>query len=581
MKNVSFLDMFEKLEDKFSVVDKNNYHIVNENSSNKLVHVLIHGMEHHISFNKSETNKIFQIYMPGKDYPFWMYITPCDGTLHWQLYMKNEFGKKDNTYEALNKIKKKKYNWDNQQIIHIEKNLKDVNLILLAGQSNSKRMKFYAKDIESDLLFLNVTSYDCPSFKVLFTTIERQIDEYYAPLPDDTTVHFEVTPHYYDKNINKMINVEFVDIKLSWANDSKFENGRHKYCAVITKNFIKSSMCFNNRISMDKMHCDSKNKNKIFEENMQIILYIFDIRYGSVNAFSPVQLKKEDIKFKIPYSNIILNRNNSTSITTKTVTKMLSILESSQIILPDGVLYEASFNKNDNILQNFNFTINPNISKKNNNETEKILLIINGCSGYIKLAIYRGNVLLRKTEEITGFRRFLIMNVNEGNLRFEITNIDGKDKQYKIWASSKPIKSPYPQLPSEPSLKIIHRSCKTVTIQWFKAIDKKINYCMYKYPLNETNLNKISFKSDPTLDYCYPKLFKKNMIGCYTSYGVEKDVYNPKGIASNSLIEATLEDLIPNQVYKFEMFATKKVGKKYYHLPYRALITKTMKHCNN
>ncbi|CEF59616.1 Immunoglobulin-like fold domain and Protein of unknown function DUF2369 family-containing protein [Strongyloides ratti] len=574
--------MFEKLEDKFSVFNKENIHKKQNDSSNKIVHVLIHGIEHHISFDKSETNHIYQIYMPGKNYPFWMYITPCDGNLHWQLYMRNEFGNKVNNYKEKSKNEKKIYNWENQPIVHVERNLKDANLILLAGQSDSKRMKFYAKDIESDLLFLNVTSYDCPSFKVLFTTSERQIYEYYAPLPDDTTIHYEVTPYNYDKNIIEKIDVEFIDIKLSWSYNPKFEVGRHKHCAVITKNTIKQSMCHFGRISMEKMHCDNKNNNKMsikkikFEKDMQIILYIFDTQYGSINVFPPIQIKKTDIKFEIPYSDIIFNSDNKTSTTT-----MPLVIENPEIILPDGVLYDASFENNGRIVQNFNYVIKSQLNKENNNETGKILLIINGCSGYIKLAIYKGDTLLRKTEEITGFRRFLIMNVHEGILRFEITNLDGKNKKFKIWASLKPTKSPYPQLPSEPSLKIVHRTCKTITIQWLKAIDKKINYCMYKYSLNETDLNNLSFKSDPNLDYCYPKLTKENIVGCYVSYGVEKDAYNPKGITSNSLIEATLEDLIPNQVYKFEMFATKKVGKKNYHLPYRALIAKTMEKCDN
>uniref|UniRef100_A0A0N5C9E3 NDNF_C domain-containing protein n=1 Tax=Strongyloides papillosus TaxID=174720 RepID=A0A0N5C9E3_STREA len=587
MNSVSFLDMMGRIESNLPLPKKNKHQRSNDESQNKHFNVLIHGMKHRLHFNKYGNNQIYQIYMPGKDYPFWMYITPCDCTLHWQLYMRNEFDNKDPIYTTtIDSDYNKKLNMESNLYVHVERNLRDANLILLAGQSGNKRMKFYAKDIESDLLFLNVTSYDCSSFEVLFTTVERQIDEFYAPLPDDTTLHYEVFPHKYDKNTIEKNDVNLVDINLSWEFDPKFEPFKYKHCAVLTRNFMKPSTCLDNRMPLEKMYCNVESNNNMtiekikIEKNMQILLYVFDLHMGSINVFPPLQINRTDMKFEEPYKDIFIGNDEGVPrMKTTTTTKLATVTIPPRITLPDGILYEASFQKNDGISQNFNYFVQPSLNK--GNDSGKILLILNACSGYIRLSIFKGEVLLRNTEEITGFRRFLIMNVHEGSLRFEITNLDNESKKYKIWVSGRPTKSPYPQLPSEPSLKIVHRTCKTVTIQWYKAIDKKINYCMYRYPLNDTDLTNISFKSDPNIDYCYPKLSKKNIIGCYTSYGVEKDVYNPKGITSNSLIEATLEELIPNQVYKFEMFATKKVGKKSYHLPYRALIAKTMENCTN
>jgi hypothetical protein len=67
-------------------------------------------------------------------------------------------------------------------------------LILLAGEANDKRMTFYAQDIESDYVVLNITARQHASMKIFWTTLQAQLEDFYPVLPKDPQVKYEILP---------------------------------------------------------------------------------------------------------------------------------------------------------------------------------------------------------------------------------------------------------------------------------------------------------------------------------------------------------------------------------------------------
>ncbi|KAK6043532.1 hypothetical protein COOONC_18963 [Cooperia oncophora] len=68
-----------------------------------------------------------------------------------------------------------------------------------------------------------------------------------------------------------------------------------------------------------------------------------------------------------------------------------------------------------------------------------VLLIVHACEGYVRMSVYRNGKLLKRSEPFSGFRRFLVVNIHSGQLRFQISNDDAKPKTVHLWARPRPI----------------------------------------------------------------------------------------------------------------------------------------------
>ncbi|KAK6013362.1 hypothetical protein OSTOST_21325, partial [Ostertagia ostertagi] len=89
------------------------------------------------------------------------------------------------------------------------------------------------------------------------------------------------------------------------------------------------------------------------------------------------------------------------------------------------------------------------IVPSNTTKSNKVLLIVHACEGYVRMSVYRNGKLLKRSEPFSGFRRFLVVNVHSGQLRFQISNDDAKPKTVHLWASTQADQSPYPKLPED------------------------------------------------------------------------------------------------------------------------------------
>uniref|UniRef100_A0AC35U6N6 NDNF_C domain-containing protein n=1 Tax=Rhabditophanes sp. KR3021 TaxID=114890 RepID=A0AC35U6N6_9BILA len=408
----------------------------------------------------------------------------------------------------------------------------------------------------------------------MFTTIKSQLDNYYPPLPtNDIQVEYSVVPVIKDNYLDLPTdNMDIVELK--WSSP-QFPQSSHKYkfCAILTKKVPASTVCSDNKVQMDFMRCVEHNVTSMLIKNFDlnktsfVTLYVFDVDIGTSSAYKTIQINRYNDKLK----DLSTESNDITYETKRPIS------DKNEILLKDGSLVEGNLAGINDALETYNFYVNDSVHKI---ETNKTLLILNVCTGYVKLAIYREKHLLRMTDSITGFRRFLIMNAQNGKLTFKVLNDDHQPKTFKIWASSLPESSHYPQLPSDTSIKASRRSCTSVTFQWIKTSDREISYCMYRHPYNGHDLLKEITTNHETPNTCITVLPKANLVGCYTSITNKQNTPTEKAMV-NSIIEATVDNLAPGKTYRFEMYASKKdiKTKIQYHLQYRTIFARTLDTC--
>ncbi|KAK6014662.1 hypothetical protein OSTOST_19950, partial [Ostertagia ostertagi] len=172
------------------------------------------------------------------------------------------------------------------------------------------------------------------------------------------------------------------------------------------------------------------------------------------------------------------------------------------------------------------------IVPSNTTKSNKVLLIVHACEGYVRMSVYRNGKLLKRSEPFSGFRRFLVVNVHSGQLRFQISNDDAKPKTVHLWASTQADQSPYPKLP-----------------EGHKA----------------NNL-------------CEGGLESSELVGCYSHRGPSVEAILAQD-DSIGLIETTVVGLEPAKTYRFDLLATPLQRPQAQSLPYRTVWARTANSC--
>ncbi|TMS39368.1 hypothetical protein L596_005903 [Steinernema carpocapsae] len=504
---------------------------------------LTQGIEHLIQLSPhKETKLLFK--MPGKGYPLWMYVTPCGANVHWQLFIERGLDSPVNLHpssDQFNHVLHKRI----PPLLHVPTE----KLILLAGEADDKRMSYYTNSVESEWVTLTMMSDKPTTTRVFLTTIQSQLESHYPPLPDDLQLaHFIFPNPAGDDQI----------VQVSWQIPAKIKKmhppNRYRFCAVVSRKQPDYTFCDEMGENLESIHCVNQTTNHLNINNLRsgrkyfVTVFIRDQVSGGTSALRPLEVH-------------VPEEENEQKALARTEPKT-----DSSFTLFDAQLQAGKLKGEKGMSQMYDFAVH------NLTEDQKVLLVLHACDGYVRVAIYRNGRLLRRSDPFSGFRRFLVLNAQDGELKIQIINDDNKPKMFRLWASMKPEKSPYPQLPDDTSIKEIRRTCDSTTLQWLRAFDTQVRYCLYRRKESVNYLEELVSKH---ANLCSGTLPEKDLVGCYNHFGKPSD---SKAIV-DGIIETTVDRLEPDTTYRFDLLARPMEKTHSQELPYRTVWVKTRAFC--
>ncbi|CAJ0929016.1 unnamed protein product, partial [Mesorhabditis belari] len=426
-------------------------------------------------------------------------------------------------------------------------------LSLIYGQQKASRINFYTHRVLADRLLIVLSAPTSASARVFISTTQKALDEQYPPLPEDTRLGHAVAPQEQDASA-----------LISWKTSSKIRKapiGKYRFCAVVSKTENEYAVCDHLHEGLESIHCVESDRNQMRIDKLRlgqqyfVSVFVRDSTTGAASSYSTLQL----------------------SIPSSTNEKNLAVTQkpSEAVVLQDGEFVQGDVPAGKGSLLGYDMSLDDARTAK------RVLLVVHSCSGFIRVNIYRNGRLLKKSEVFSGFRRFLVLNPNGGRLRFEVINEERRGKTVRLWASSRPTQSPYPLLPDDTSVRVSRRTCQSTTLQWVRAPDDAIEYCLYKRLESARFLEHLVSKAD---DLCAGGL-SSSLVGCYSPRGPRKgrEVRIPDDSSAEEqhtgLIETRVDRLIPNTTYRFDLLARPINRSNSQFLPYRTVWVRTAKTC--
>ncbi|VDM47895.1 unnamed protein product [Toxocara canis] len=290
--------------------------------------ILADGIEHIIQLNPSQPTRL-QFNMPGPHYPLWMYVTPCGGSVHWQLF--HVQASHDTEQLANVHPKASKFNYllhaRIPPLVEVESNTIAEPLRLLAGEADDKRMSFYSQQLDSgdyDKLLtisdydkvlttsdygkmltisdygklLTISDYESvvlvlssnahSTARVFITTRKWRLDEHYPPRPADTTVSYEVANYRRHSEFNDAATVRIkwnipLEISAMNSNSTKTDRtplNRYRFCAVVSRKQPDWTICDELGENLESIHCVNQSSNTLDIDNMRV--RVFEQKYYAV-----------------------------------------------------------------------------------------------------------------------------------------------------------------------------------------------------------------------------------------------------------------------------------------------------------
>ncbi|VDL71899.1 unnamed protein product [Nippostrongylus brasiliensis] len=393
------------------------------------------------------------------------------------------------------------------------------------------------------------------------------MDAFYPPLPHDTRLAVAVSQGEGPENNQALITWKAADRVRSAPENS------YRFCAIVSRHVPDWAVCGELNEGLESIHCVPQYNNSMILRKLRsgkryfITLFVRDSVRGSTSSYetfevvlrkasdsnSTKETKKDEVRFRFlrgpPRSDGSFNVQ--------------------ALPLHNAVLEMGSLPPKKGSTLNYQFVI-PTNSTKNN----KVLLIVHACDGYVRISVFRNGKLLKRSEPFSGFRRFLVVNVHSGQLRFQITNDDSKPKSVHLWASAQADQSPYPKLPEDTSVKVVRRSCSTATLQWLRSADEHAEYCVYMRRETANYLEELVSKAS---NLCKGGLESSEMVGCYSHRGPSLEALQQDD--SIGLIETTVVGLEPAKTYRFDLLATPLQRDQAQSLPYRTVWVRTADSC--
>ncbi|ETN68932.1 hypothetical protein NECAME_05388, partial [Necator americanus] len=351
---------------------------------------------------------------------------------------------------------------------------------------------------------------------------------------------------------------EIREFTLSWIVGelslySTAEANRYRFCAIVSRKVPDWAVCGELNEGLESIHCVLQTNNSMIIQKLRsgkryfITLFVRDSLHGSTSSYETLEVNLR----KNPEKN------------------HMEVKKEEGKLLHDGVLETGTLPAKKAATIDYQFVVSSNAT-----QSGKVLLIVHACDGYVRMSVYRNGKLLKRSEPFSGFRRFLVVNVRSGQLRFQIANDDPRTKSVHLWASTQAEKSPYPKLPEDTSVKVVRRSCSTATLQWLRSADEHAEYCIYMRRENANYLEELVSKVN---NLCEGGLESSNLVGCYSHRGPTLEALLRDD--SVGLIETTVVGLEPAKTYRFDLLATPLQRLHAQSLPYRTVWVRTGNSC--
>ncbi|CAJ0604331.1 unnamed protein product [Cylicocyclus nassatus] len=464
------------------------------------------------------------LYSHNSDGPLFLFVTPCSGSVHWRLY---------------------EFKGDLSQLSPDE-SLDSPRLELIAGQEDDRRMTFFKQHVYKGPLLLVLTSSAPSSARLYLSHSQDEMDAFYPPLPHDTRLAHAVSKNVENPDTNQVL--------ITWKAAERVrdaEANRYRFCAIVSRKVPDWAVCGELDEGLESIHCAPQTNNSMIIQKLRsgkryyITLFVRDSLHGSTSSYEPLEVNLKKTPEKATAEAKIDEGRN----------------------LHDAVLENAYLPPKKGSTMDYQFVVSDNAT-----QNHKVLLIVHACDGYVRMSVFRNGKLLKRSEPFSGFRRFLVVNVHSGQLRFQIANDDAKAKNVHLWASTHSEKSPYPKLPEDTSVKAVRRTCSTATLQWLRSADEHARYCIYMRQEKANYLEELVSKAN---NLCEGGLESSELVGCYTHRGPAEPLRDDY----IGLIETTVTELEPAKTYRFDLLATPLGRAQAQSLPYRTVWVRTAVSC--
>ncbi|KAI6220111.1 Protein NDNF [Aphelenchoides fujianensis] len=521
-------------------------------------------LEHTLSVGNNDDH-FYVIRMPARNQPFFLTVTPCQRPVHWQLRIPNQFAVQPNVHPRPEHL---------SHVLHMripplielpEAPQQRERLVLLAGEENEKRMTFYANAIEADRVVLNVSSSHHTSVKVFATTSKAELDAVYPALPENTTVSFVLGENEEDGT---------AEVELSWtAAPMPKDSVKHRYCVLISHEQPQYAICEENE-DLDSIHCVDSKQTKMRVRGLRpgqryyATVHVHNQQSGGSSAFHPVEFRTATRASTLPAAH--------------SAESDMSLAGTIHEI-EDGVLMKHTVSGPKGQANDYKY-----VEAEGATADGKLLLIVHACNGYVRVAIYKNDALLQRTDDFVGLRQFAIVRAKGDRLRVSVINDDQRAPvDYRIYASEKWERTPFAQLPDDRSIRAVARGCDSVVLRWLRAEDdRNVRYCVHR----KIRLITASFH-ETRPDY-FAELVRERTAMCWAEMPVGRTAVClhanesepvggprfPSALAGPPL-QTTLRGLQPATTYRLDVSAQRVDAVNSQPLAFRPLFVRTRDHC--
>ncbi|GMR48145.1 hypothetical protein PMAYCL1PPCAC_18340, partial [Pristionchus mayeri] len=441
--------------------------------------------------------------------PFLLSISPCS-TVHWKL------------------LRVPRDNLDGGEEKEEERGE------LIGGEEGEKRMAFYSSKLDRVNLLLIISSSYKSTVDVIHSSSQSSIDEIYPPLPSDSRVFVSFQSNSSKSSVDALVHWKISRVIKSFPNPS-----RYRFCVLSSSRPLDSSLsCPSSSHYSEDIQCaDTRNQMELRDlkpaRSYFITVFIRDSRHATVSSYDTIQVNTPGER-----------------------------RERSIPLLTEGTLHHLEIPPSRGASLSYYFHSKGQTAKR-------ALLTVFSCSGYIRVSVWRGKKLLKRSEAFTSFRRFAILNGN-GRLRIELVNDESRPSAVRVWIGKGNGDSPYASLPEDTSVRVVRRGCDWADLQWFRSSDPNDEYCVYERRESHNLLAQLALPTKSECSSGLPPL--SSLVGCYSHKGPSSD--NVIGI-----LQTTVTGLPIDSTLRFDVLVRPSNRSSAQSLPYRTLWVRTAPSC--